>query len=120
MNNAKITILGNLVKDPTTTEVNGTPVLNFSVGVSTNIKNADGTFKSNFYTVSLWGKAVETIGARLQKGTQVQVLGDFSADVYTTKTDGKQYPDLKITAYSVIPLAKQKDLRVAKEEELPY
>ena len=51
-NNAKVSLLGNLTRDPTTTTVGENNVCNFVIGVSTNAKNEQGEYKSNFWTKS--------------------------------------------------------------------
>lgn len=106
-NNAKISILGNLTRDPATRQVRANNVVSFSVAVSTMTKKEDGTYDSNFYDVSVWGKQGEYLLQRLQKGTQVWVTGDFEHAVYTDK-DGNPRCSLRVTANDVRVVARGK------------
>lgn len=106
-NNAKITILGNLTKDPTTRQANGSNVVSLSVAVSTMNKADDGSYQSDFYDVSVWGKNNEYLMQKVQKGTQVWVTGDFSTGTYTAN-DGQKRTVLRINATDVRPVARMK------------
>ena len=92
-NNAKISIIGNLTRDPQTRQAGSSNVASFSVAVNTMNKKGDGAYESNFYDVSAFGKLGEYLMQHLQKGTQVWVNGDFTASEYTNK-DGVVYINL--------------------------
>lgn len=119
MNNAKVTLLGNLTKDPTMTKVGENNVCNFMIGVSTSQKDSEGNFKSNFYNIAVWGRQAEQMMNRLQKGSQVFVVGDLSADTYVSNADKKSYPDLKVVASDVRALARLKE-RPQQEETMDF
>lgn len=107
-NNAKITILGNLTKDPVTRQAGAATALALSVAVSTMNKAEDGSFISDFYDVTVWGKTGEYLMQKLQKGTQVWVTGDFSTSEYAGK-DGQKRVALRISATDVRPVARMKE-----------
>lgn len=102
-NNAKVTVLGNLIKEPERTSVNGNTVVSFSIAVSTTLKKRNGEdgFEPNFYNVSIWGKPAEYLFPKLQKGTQVLATGDLVAQPYTNKNTGAAGQSLNVKAYSV-------------------
>lgn len=80
---AKITITGNLTRDPEMKTLGGKPACAFSVAVRTRTKNADGSYKTNFYDCTWFGSFAEGFCSRAQKGTGVTVWGDLTADTYT-------------------------------------
>lgn len=106
-NNAKITILGNLTRDPVSRQAGASTVVSFNVAVSTMNKAADGNYASDFYDVSVWGKNGEYLAQKIQKGTQVWVTGDFSTGEYEGK-DGQKHATLRITATDVRPVSRLK------------
>jgi len=107
-NNAKITILGNLTKEPTVRQVGDSSVVALSVAVNTMNKADDGSYLSDFYDVSVWGKNGEYLMQKVQKGTQVWVTGDFATSTFTGN-DGQKRTALRITAMDVRPVARTKD-----------
>lgn len=107
-NNAKAVIVGNLTKDPVSNNYNGSTVVSFPVAVNTTKKEGD-KYISDFYNVSVWGKTAEYVMPRLQKGTQVQVVGDLQLQSYKDKTTGADRQSLALRASEVLPLARQKE-----------
>lgn len=107
-NNAKISIVGNLTRDPQTRQAGSSSVASFSVAVNTMNKKADGAYDSNFYDVSAFGKLGEYLMQHLQKGSQVWVNGDFAAAEYTNK-DGAVRHALRISATDVRVLSRGKN-----------
>lgn len=118
-NNSKCVIVGNLTKDPVQNNYNGSTVTSFTVAVSTTKKNGD-KYVSDFYNVSVWGKSGEFIFPRLQKGTQVQVVGDLILQSYTDKNSGAEKQSLSLRAWDVIPLARQKGAPTRTNEESDF
>lgn len=105
---AKITIIGNLTKDPVHNMVGDSLVCSFSVAVNTSKRKPDKTgFETNFYSVSVWGKQAENILPRLQKGTKVFVSGDLALTSYTSKA-GKEGQSLSLSATDVMVVGRAK------------
>ena len=117
-NNAKAIILGNLTRDPTTRQVNNNTVVSMTVAVSTMRKNPDDTYLSNFYDVSVWGKQGERLMQRLQKGTQVQAIGDLALDSFTGR-DNQLHYQLKLDNAEVTPVARMKEAGAAPAAQEP-
>lgn len=92
---AKVTITGNITRDPELKVLGGQNAATFCVAARTRTKGADGTYKSNFYDCTFFGKMGEYFMTRAQKGTGVVVIGDLSADVYTP-AGGQPRPTLRI------------------------
>lgn len=118
-NNAKCVIVGNLIKDPQQNNYNGSTVISFTVAVNTTKKDAENKYVSDFYNVSVWGKTAEYIMPRLQKGTQVQVVGDLILQNYTDKNTGAERQSLSLRATEVLPLARMKGAP-SRSEEAPF
>ena len=108
-NDATVFVTGNLIRDPNHNVVNNQMVLSFTIAVNTTLKKEDNSgYESNFYNVSVWGKPAEWLMAKLQKGTQVEVVGDLILQKYTNKTTGETGQSLNIRAYKVTPRARMK------------
>lgn len=80
---AKLAITGNLTRDPEMKTLGGKSACTFTVAVRTRLKNADGSYKSNFYDCVWFGSFAEGFFNRIQKGTGVTVWGELAADTYT-------------------------------------
>lgn len=93
---AKITIVGNVTRDPETKIIGTQNACVFTVAVRTRAKAADGSYKSNFYDCTFFGKMGEYFMSRAQKGTGVTVIGDLAVDAYTT-SGGEVRPALRVT-----------------------
>lgn len=85
-----ITILGNTGREvelrytPT-----GTPVANFSIASNTVRKTAEGPKKkTDWYSVSAFGKQAETLAKYLTKGSQILVRGKLHLSAWQTR-DGE-------------------------------
>lgn len=115
-NNAKISIIGNLTRDPQARQAGSSNVASFSVAVNTMNKKGDGAYESNFYDVSAFGKLGEYLMQHLQKGTQVWVNGDFAASEYTNK-DGVVRHAMRISATDVRVLSRSKSDNVTPEKQ---
>ena len=109
-NDAVAFVTGNLIKDPTHSVVNNQTVVSFTIAVNTTLKKSDnsGGYESNFYNVSVWGKPGEWLLEKIQKGTQVEVVGELVLQKYTNQKTGEAGQSLNIRAYKVTPRARIK------------
>lgn len=93
----KLTIIGNLTRDPETRVTqSGSSVCSFTVAV--NRRGQDD--KTDFFRVSAWNKTGETCQKYLLKGRKVAVTGPVSVSTYTGQ-DGKAYANLEVMAQDV-------------------
>lgn len=93
----KLTIIGNLTRDPETRVTqSGSSVCSFTVAV--NRRGQDD--KTDFFRVSAWNKTGETCQKYLAKGRKVAVTGPVSVSTYTGQ-DGKTYANLEVMAQDV-------------------
>ena len=127
----KLTIIGNLTKDPELrTTPNGVNVCKFTVAV--NRKNRrDGEPEADYFEVTAWRERGETCAKYLSKGKKVCVVGAVSVETYTAN-DGTTRAKMKQTADEVEFLssrqAEQKvdqgsgfqDVTASVDEDLPF
>lgn len=96
----KLTIIGNLTKDPelrtTTTGVN---VCTFTVAV--NRKRRDGKEpETDYFRVTAWRQLADICSKFLQKGKKAAVVGSVSVSTFTG-SDGATRASLEVTADDV-------------------
>ena len=104
-NGATAIVIGRLTREPQHNVVNNQTVVQFSLASDTFLKKEDGTgYETNFYNVSMWGKPAEWLLEKLQKGTQVEVVGELALQKYTNKQTGEAGQSLNIRAFKVTPL----------------
>ena len=97
----KITVIGNLTKDPDTrTTPSGATVCTFVVATNRRFANADGERQSDFFRVQAWRQLGETCARFLGKGRKVAVWGELQAHTYENK-DGKTQLSLDVVADEV-------------------
>lgn len=101
---AKVTIIGNVGRDPETKQVAGNSVVEFSVAVSDGRKNAEHT---TWYRCQSWGKRGEPVMRFVHKGSAVCVTGRLSTREYTGKSGPATSVD--IDADDVVFLDKRAD-----------
>lgn len=106
----KITILGNLGRDPEMRFLpNGTAVTNLSVATNrTYTKNEQKVEETCWFRVSVWGNQAEACNTYLNQGSRVLIEGRMNPDPDTggpkvwTREDGTPSASFEITAERVI------------------
>ncbi len=118
MSYQKITIVGNLGRDP---EMRYTPggqaVTNFSVASNRQYTSSTGekVKETVWFRVSAWGRQAETVNQFLKTGSQVLVEGRLTPDKATggpriwTRQDGTPASSFEITAERVVFLGGRGD-----------
>ena len=96
----KLTIIGNLVKDPELRSTqSGISVCSFTVAVNRKRKQGEEE-KADFFRVSAWRELGENCAKWLVKGKKVCVIGPVSVSTYTGQ-DGHTYANLEVLAQDV-------------------
>jgi single-strand DNA-binding protein len=106
---AKVTVLGNLGRDPETRYTqSGRMNVSFSVASTRKFTDQSGSLqeKTTWFRVTAWGKLAETLDKLAQdgylaKGGKVLVAGRIDSSEYTSQT-GEQRFSLEITADDVV------------------
>ena len=96
----KLTIIGNLTRDPELrTTQSGISVCSFTVAVNRR-KHAEGQPEADFFKVSAWRQLGENCAKWLIKGRKVCVVGPVSVSTYQAN-DGTTRAQMEITADDV-------------------
>ena len=118
MSYQKITVVGNLGRDP---EMRYTPggqaVTNFSVATNRQYTSSNGekVKETVWFRVSAWGRQAETVNQFLKTGSQVLVEGRMTPDKTTggpriwQRQDGSSASSFEITADRVVFLSSRGD-----------
>lgn len=96
----KITIVGNLGRDPELRYTpQGTAVCNFTMATNERRRDKNGEQQdmTTWFRVTLWGKQAETANKFLTKGSQVYIEGRLRVDEWEDR-DGKSRYTLDVTA----------------------
>lgn len=111
MNN--VTIYGNITKDPKVTE-GTTSVCRFTVADNYGSGDKAGV---NFWNVSAFGKAGETIEKYCKKGTPIIVYGSMKTNQYTDKDGNKrEYTEINMNGFSFVGEGKKEEKLVPTNE----
>lgn len=93
----RITLIGNLTKDPETrTTPNGNTVCAFTIAVN---RKKVSEPQTDFFRINAWGKLGELCGRFLGKGRKVAVIGELQARTY--ESNGKTMLSLDVVADEV-------------------
>ena len=108
----KLTIIGNLARDPELRTVrDGISVCDFTVAVNRRGSRqniANGQSDADFFRVTAWRQLGELCAKYLAKGRKVCVVGPVSARTYTAN-DGTTRVSLEVTADEVEFLSSRMD-----------
>ena len=97
----KITLIGNLTRDPETRSTpNGVTVCSFTIAVNRRFAGADGQKQTDFFRINAWRQLGETCSRYLAKGRKVAVVGELQARTYEAK-DGATKMSLEVSADEV-------------------
>ena len=94
------TAIGNLTRDPELRSTSGGSMCNFSIGVRTVQKDAQGGYVSQFVQVTMFGKQAENASTYLKKGSKVAVTGGLSLKDYKTK-EGQDRSAMQLIASNI-------------------
>ena len=104
----KLTIIGNLTKDPELrTTSSGINVCSFTVAVNRRRK-VEGQPEADFFRVAAWRQLGENCQRYLAKGRKVAVTGPISVSTYQA-SDGSTRAQMEITADDVEFLSSRND-----------
>jgi single-strand DNA-binding protein len=88
----KVVIIGRTTKDIELKQTStGTSVVEFSVAVRRNFKNANGENESDFFNCVAYSKLAETIGRYVKKGDMIGLEGRLQTRNYTNREGNKVY-----------------------------
>ena len=112
----KLTIIGNLTKDPEARVLtNGTNLTTFTVAVNRR-RTQEGQTDADFFRVTAWRALGENCAKYLAKGRKVCVVGPVSISTYTGN-DGKARANLEVTADDVEFLTPKESAPTAQKQD---
>ena len=117
----KLTIIGNLTKDPELrTTQDGISVCSFTVAVTNRRKkDANGNFVTDFFKVVAWRQLGENCGKFLSKGKKVCAVGAVELKSYTGK-DGVARYNMEVTAEDIEFLSAKEQRGDADDSGMTY
>ncbi len=86
----KITLVGNVGRDPELKVVGNSKVVDFSIAINEPARGQNPE-KTEWYRVSFWDKKAEVIAQYVKKGTQILVEGRLSVRTYLDNTQKERY-----------------------------
>lgn len=82
----KVFLVGNLTRDPELSETpNGIAVCRFSIAVTRDYANSEGTRDADFFNITVWRGRAENCGKYLKKGNKVAIVGSLQTRSYEDK-----------------------------------
>ena len=123
----KVTLIGNLTRDPDVAHLSDVKVANFTVATTDKWKDkqsGEWKEKSEFTRVVAWRWLAETAEKFLVKGKQVYVEGKLETRKYTDK-EGQERSITEVIAKEIVLLGKRDDAPEAKvttveDTDLPF
>ena len=113
----RITILGNLTKDPESKNIpSGSMVCNFTVAVNRPPSKNESAQNVDYFRVNAWDKLAETCQKYLKKGMPVLIDGKMQIRPYTDK-DGNKRESAEIVANTMQMLSTKNPGESAMEHD---
>ncbi len=117
----KLTIIGNLTRDPELRTVgqDKIPVCSFTVAVNRRRQSQDGQQEADFFRVTAWRTLGENCARYLAKGRKVCVVGPVSVNTYAG-SDGQTRASMEVNAEEVEFLSPRENAQqIAQSEQKP-
>lgn len=112
LNYNKVTLAGNLTRDPETKQAGATNVVaSFGLAINRKFKGNDGEMReeATFVDVEAWGRTAELVCQYLTKGSGCFVEGRLKLDSWDDKKTGEKRSKIKVVADSVQFLGGKRD-----------
>ena len=95
-----IAVYGRVASDVTTKDVNGRTCASFRFAAGNKRKQQDGSYGTNFYTVSAWGALGDTAAKFLKKGHRATIGGELVIRSYVGN-DQQTHQSVEIDANTI-------------------
>lgn len=115
----KVILTGNLVKDLELKYTNNNKaVLQNTIAVRNDFKNANGEYESQFINIEVWGKTAEFLNKYAGKGSKVLVEGKIVNRNYTAQDGTKRYvTNVAVEKVELLDTKKQETTPVKEQKE---
>lgn len=123
-----ITLTGNLCKDlELRVSLSGKKIVENTIGVSKEKKNAQGQYESDFIKLVLFDGSAEYLSKYAKKGDKIEVVGKLRVDPYTDK-EGNYRTDTYVvvdkvkilTSRQIQPKEEQETAIEISEDDYPF
>ena len=112
----KVILTGRTTKDiELKYTISQTPVVNFTLAVNRNFKNANGEYDTDFFNCMAFGKLAETIKNHVNKGNKLGLEGRLQARSYQNK-EGHNVYVTEVIVENIEFLEAKKQNNASKEE----
>lgn len=103
LNYNRVTLAGNLTRDPQVQFFAERAVANFGLAINRKFKGNDGELKEEvtFVDVEAWGRTAELVGQYLNRGSGCFIEGRLKLDTWEDKKTGEKRSKIKVVADSV-------------------
>jgi single-strand DNA-binding protein len=91
----KITLVGNVGRDPELRQTPNSKVVDFSIAINEPARGNQPE-KTEWYRVSFWDRRAETIAQYVRKGTQIMVEGRLSVRTYMDPNTQRERYSLEV------------------------
>lgn len=111
----KVVLTGNLVKECELRYTNNQKaVMQNTIAVRNDYKNANGEYESQFINIEIWGKTAEFLNQYAGKGSRVLVEGKIVNRNYTAQDGTKRYvTNVAVEKVELLETRKQKSIEKA-------
>ena len=105
-----VVLVGRLTADPELKEIGKDgKVVNFSLAVQRNYKNADGEYETDFIQCSVWNNIAENMKEYVKKGDLIGVKGVLQSSSFEDKEGNKRYKT-EVRAEKITFLSSKKEV----------
>ena len=105
-----VVLVGRLTADPELKEIGKDgKVVNFSLAVQRNYKNADGEYETDFIQCSVWNNIAENMKEYVKKGDLIGVKGVLQSSSFEDKDGNKRYKT-EVRAEKITFLSSKKEV----------
>lgn len=99
----EIILSGRLVKDPEVRYTQTQKVVTlFSLAVSREVKNEQGSYDADFFSCVAWGKTAELMGNTLKKGARILLSGRVQIRNYESNGERKYITEVIVNKFEYL------------------
>lgn len=99
----KITLVGNVGRDPELKQTPTSKVVDFSIAINEPARGQQPE-RTEWYRVSFWDRRAETIAQYVRKGSQIMVEGRLSVRTYTDPNTQRERYSLEVSGTDFVLL----------------
>lgn len=117
----KVTLLGNLGKDPEVKELENGKMVKFSMATSESYKDREGNkqTKTEWHNIVVWGKLAEIAEKYLKKGSKLYLEGKITTRSWEDEGQTKYMTEIVAREFTMLGEAEKVDVKkLVKELDL--